>query len=205
MSEETSIDAEDPEDLTEELKSDEVPSLWLDGAITLVFLFGSLGLLARSLRVDTVMLGNSADPGPRFWPHLILGVIAASAVVNLGIIYKRLKQDSMSLVPTTSIISEGFRRRFRGLSTEEWEFYMIIVVTIVYLVFLSRVGYLITTPFYLFVFGWVLKYRQPILLSITSIVVSTVIFVAFRIYMNIALPYGNGIFRSFHLAVEALF
>jgi hypothetical protein len=205
MSEEAPIETEDPQDLTEELEADEVPSLQLDGAITLVILLGSLGLLAHSLRVDTVMLGNSADPGPRFWPHLILGVIAVSAVLNLGIIYKRYGQESVLLVPTKSVITEGFNRRFRDLSTEEWEFYGIIVATAVYLIFLSRVGYLLTTPLYLFAFGWILKYRRPLVLAATSVVVSTGIFVAFRIYMNIALPYGDGIFRSFHLAVEALF
>lgn len=195
----------DPEDLTDELDRDEVPSVRLDGVITLFVLVGSVGLLGHSLQVEAIMLGNSADPGPRFWPQLILGVIAVSAVLNLGIIYKRFRQNSMSLVPTGAILSEGFRRRFRDLSTEEWEFYAIIGVTIVYLLFLSRVGYLISTPVYLFAFGWILKYRYPMKLGITSIVVSTAVFVAFRIYMNIALPYGDGVFRSFHLAVEALF
>jgi|GEM_PF-901169 len=192
----------DPE---EELGPDEVPSNWLDATISAVVLFGAIGLLFHTTTIEAITLGDSADPGPAFWPRLVLGAIIATALGNLVLVLRRLKNEEGRLLPNKEIVVSGFERRFRDLSANEWQFYLVIGLVIVYLLVLDPIGYLIATPPFLFAFGWILDYRKPGKLGGTSALVSTVIFVGFRLYMNIPLPYGTGPFRAFHLFVESLF
>lgn len=200
-------DAELNEELVpeEELSTDEVPSKRVDAGITVVILFVTVGMLAQSTQFDAITLGSSADPGPVFWPRIVLVITITTAVLNLGLIYRRVRAEGKSLLPERTIISRGFAQRFTDLSNEERQFYVTIALMIGYLLVLEPVGYLTSTPVFLFAFAWIVGYRHPLKLVATSLGVSAAIFVGFRVYMNIPLPYGSGPFRAFHIAVENLF
>lgn len=201
----TDADSDDPIDPEAELASDEVPSKRFDAWITIAILVGAIGMLVQSEQFEAITLGSSADPGPVFWPRIVLAIVIVTALVNLGLTYRRLRADGKALLPKRSVVAAGYRERFTDLSTEERQFYLTIGLLIVYLLALEPVGYLTVTPLFLFAFAWVTGYRYPVKLAVTSLVVSFVIFVGFRIYMNIPLPYGDGPFRAFHLFVESLF
>ena len=68
-----------------------------------------------------------------------------------------------------------------------------VAVTIVYVVAMKEMGFLLLTPPYLFFACWFFKYRKKIIAALTSIGVTAVVYIVFRIFFYIPLP----VFRLF--------
>lgn len=195
----------EPVDPAEELSDDDVPSDYVDAGITIAVVVSAIALFAHTATLQGVTLGDTADPGPAFWPRIVLAIVFVTGMINLGLVYRRLRADGASLIPEAQTVTTGIESRFADLTGEQRRFYLTIALMVGYLLALDPLGYLTTTPAFLFLFAWINGYEEPLKLAVTSAGVSFLIYVGFRIYMNIALPYGNGPFRAFHVAVENLF
>lgn len=185
------------------LQDSEVPSERIDAVITsvLVVVAGIFWIQADSLSGPA--LGSQNDPGPAFWPKAVLTVIIVAGVINLALILRRISRDQDPAVPSRSVISEQISA-YIDLSVREQRFFVTIILTIIYLIGLEEIGFLFATPVYLILFTAAIGYHRYVRLIIYSGIVTSVLFIGFRNFMNIALPYGSEMTRSFHIFVENL-
>lgn len=183
----------DIEDLQE---SDDEVSTRIDAGITVAILLGAVFFLLRSRQISGGAI-STFDPGAAFWPRACLVVIIIGALINLWLIYNRTKnRDDDSTKETGWAVSEIGLETFSDASGKQMRYFVAVILSLVYLTLLTPVGFLVTTPFYLFVFGWVLGYESIPKLALFSIVVPILLFIGFNNVMNILLPSGTGIFRE---------
>ncbi|WP_101296900.1 tripartite tricarboxylate transporter TctB family protein [Halegenticoccus soli] len=171
-----------------------------DAIITLLIIAASVVFLYYSRTLAGIRSTN-ADPGTTYWPRAVLFVLLIASVLNLIHIYRRtdVHLESGLLQDTASDVSAAI-----DLSDEDKRYVGTIVLIAVYIGLLNQIGFLVITPIFLFAFTWLQGYRSVIKLVPFSVLTSFVIFVLFRNFMNIALPYGVGIFRELGLLVEGL-
>lgn len=193
----------DEQTAIENLKDSEVPSYYVDALITLGFLVGTAIFLYLSTDL-TGMRSNKFDPGTAFWPRVALLAVAIAAIINAVFLFYRLREAG-PVIPSVERISDSVRDAVSGMSEEEQMFYLSIISVTLYLAALKPTGFVFSTPLFLFAFAWIAGYRQPAKLVVFSLATTVFLFGAFRTVMNIALPYGDGIFRELSLFVEIAF
>lgn len=190
--------SEEQRDIEDLQDSDEDISARADAGITLGILLVAAFLLLRSRRIGGRTI-SAFDPGAAFWPRACLVIVIAGALVNLGLIYNRTRNgddDGDELREAGPSVSEIGLETFSDVSGKRKQYFGAVVSSLAYLALLNTVGFLVLTPFYLFVFGWVMNYDSLPKLVAFSIVVPFVLFLAFNNLMNILLPSGTGIFRN---------
>lgn len=193
----------DEQSAIEDLKDSEVPSNYVDALITLGFLVGTAFFLYLSTDFAG-MRSNKYDPGTAFWPRIALLAVALAAIINAVFLFYRLRETG-PVIPSVDRIADSIRDAVSGMSDEEQMFYLSIISVTLYLAALKPTGFIFSTPLFLFVFAWIAGYRKPVKLVVFSIGTTIFLFGAFRTVMNIALPYGNGIFRELSLFFEIAF
>lgn len=197
MSEETARAAEEGDETT--LREQEPPSAVRDMMISGLFVLMATAFLV----VSEQFAGNQIsqyDPGASFWPRVTLVVIVVAGLLNIGLSYRRAKRNNESLNLSTPS-SDGFG----GVSEKERQFVLVIVLSVVFFLSLEYVGFLVASPFFLFAFAYVTGYRDIGKLAVFSLTVALIVFFAFRNVMNIALPYGTGVFREISVYASNLF
>lgn len=174
-----------------------------DALISLIIAVGAVAFLVGSQQYAGVS-SSSSDPGAAAWPQVILVVLLLSSVINLVNVYRR--NDSITdlsgyLKPIADARTDDGSLKVR---TETKKYLVGILLIAVYLVVLTDVGFLASTVVFLALFVWTLGYRSVPKAAVFSIVVSILIFILFRNFMNIALPYGTGVFRELGIYLEGL-
>lgn len=180
------------------LREQAPPSTVRDMGITGLFILLAGGFLIASERFAGNRISEH-DPGASFWPRVTLIVILVAALLNLGVLYQRAKKND----ETISI--GGFDTDDIDLSEKQRQYMLAIGLAIVFFVSLEHVGFLVASPFFLFAFAYTIGYRDLGKLAVFSLAVALIVFFAFRNVMNIALPYGNGIFREISVYASNLF
>ncbi|WP_129115341.1 tripartite tricarboxylate transporter TctB family protein [Halegenticoccus tardaugens] len=171
-----------------------------DAIITVLVIVASVGLLYYSRTLAGVRSTN-ADPGAAYWPRAVIAVLLLASFLNLAHIYRRndvllrtgVFRDTISDVAAVT-----------DLSDRDTQYVGTIVLTTLYIGFIDQLGFLVITPLFLAAFVWLQGYRSTTKVVLFSVLTSFVIFVLFRNFMNIALPYGEGIFRELGILVEGL-
>ncbi|WP_251344306.1 tripartite tricarboxylate transporter TctB family protein [Haloplanus halophilus] len=188
-------------DALDELQSNEVPNRYVDGLITLGFIAGAVFFLYLSGDLGGIS-GSTYDPGAAFWPRVTLVTVLVAAVINLGLVVRRLRDG-------TEDDPGGIRPSLDGalgdLSDKRTQFGLAVVAVLLYLAALTPTGFVVSTPVFLFVFAWISGYRSPVRLLAFSLFTTLFLFALFRTLFNISLPYGNGPFREVSLFFEVLF
>jgi len=210
MSEKQESGTAEAQDLQEELRSTEVPNLYVDAAINVVILLGAVAFLAISGQFADIR-SSVVDPGAAYWPRAVLIVIIFAGVVNLGLILKRIRNEietdpSRSSSRLSEVLGpDGLRDSVTNLSDNQKKYVLATLSIFVYIGLLTRVGFISITPFFLFAFAWIDGYRKPLKLAAFSVGMTLILFAAFRVVMNIAFPTGEGVFREISFFFEGLF
>lgn len=182
-----------------------VPDDRIDAAITVAFLVGAGFFLLQSQQLAVSDLPTAtSDPGPAFWPQAILLIIVLTGLVNLWWIYARMRATEQAADKTEWSISDGLTA-LSNPSKEQTQYVVAIVALVAYLSLLEPIGFVATTPAFLFGFAWVNDYRSPAKLSLFSVGTTILLFLVFRNLMNLAIPYGSGPVREISILLEGLF
>ncbi len=185
-------------------ESDDVKSNRIDAGITIAILLVAGFFLVVSQQFAG-MATTAGDPGPAFWPRTILLVIVGVGFINLWLIYNRSKNsDESTTAETERSVSELGLDTFSNTTENQRQYFAAVVLSIGYIAVLQPIGFLVSTPFYLFALSWVLGYKSPVKLTAFSLGVALVMFLAFGNVFNIALPYGDGVFRQISIFFEGL-
>jgi putative tricarboxylic transport membrane protein len=188
----------------EDLRDDEVPNKYVDELITLGFIIGALVFLYLSGDLSGIH-GSSYDPGAAFWPRITLGIVLLAGIINLGSVVWNLRRENESVVPNFDGLWSQTSDAIAGLSRENRQFYLAVVAVFLYLAGLTPIGFIFTTPLFLFAFAWIAGYRYPVKLAVFSLLITLLLFALFRTMFNISLPFGNGVFRQISIFFETLF
>lgn len=126
-----------------------------------------------------------ASVGPDYWPQLILGGMLILSVMLLVDIYIR-------------------KGKLRGKEHEgpkpyPKNFWITVVIALLYSFGLNILGFPISTLLVLFSFLWVLGVKQIKALVFWSVSLTAVFIVLFPILMTVPMPRGTGIFRTISL------
>jgi hypothetical protein len=191
--------SESEEDATESLRQQDPPSVTRDMLITVLFIGFAAVFLALSGQFADVRISDPV-PDAAFWPRAVLVALLVSGVLNLGLLYRKAKRNDEPL--TASALELG---GFEGFSEKQRQYLLAIALSIVFFFSLEFFGFFAASPFFLFVFAYAIGYRDPVKLTVFSVVVALVIFFAFRNVMNVALPYGQGPFRELSVWAANLF
>ncbi|QLG61157.1 tripartite tricarboxylate transporter TctB family protein [Halorarum salinum] len=192
-------DASDTE-VTPEEQFDE-PSARADAIISIVVGVAAVAFLLGSRQYVGVRTGSS-DPGAAFWPRIVLVVILLATAVNLAKTYRR---SDAALGASLLAFDGGLKRALPPYDSAETRKYLLSTVLIVgYLLVLTDLGFIVSSILFSALFVWLLGYRSVWRVGLFSVVTTVLIFVVFRNFMNIALPYGTGVFRSIGIFVEGL-
>lgn len=185
-------------------KTDGVKSDLVDASITMTILLVTVGFLWKSQSFAGMRISGN-DPGAAFWPRATLGVIVLAGTLNLWMIFRRSSQKDVDVFTLANVVERvRIRLGTPSLTRQQWEYMSAIAISILYLALLKPVGFVAVTPLYLFGFSWIVGYRSPVKLTVFSIGVTVLIFIAFSNFMNIALPYGNGVFRELSVFFQEL-
>lgn len=120
-----------------------------------------------------ITVGFAADRlGPRFFPRLLAGALAASA---FALIWRSLggRSDPAPLPP----VRIG-------------QFLWTLGLTLAYVLLLPPLGYLITTVLYVAALIWLLGYRNLVGLAATSAGVTAVLYLVFARALHVLVPLG---------------
>jgi putative tricarboxylic transport membrane protein len=175
----------------------------IDALISIAISLGAILFLINSGQYAGVRTATS-DPGAAFWPRVVLVVILLSSLVNLAQILSR--DDIVGFSSISSPLTEGFNSLVSPseYSDENTKYAASILLLIGYIALLSYFGFLLTTAVFLSLLVWILGYRPMWKVAVFGSAVSLLVFILFRNFMNIALPYGVGIFRELGVIVGGI-
>ncbi|WP_243149412.1 tripartite tricarboxylate transporter TctB family protein [Colidextribacter sp. OB.20] len=149
----------------------------LAGAIYCFFFIGS---------VDNA---TSTELGAAFWPRLILGIMIV--LLAVGLVNTIRKKNGKG--PVTGEAIAGF---FRS------KLLVGIIICAAAALILPQIGFIPTCFLFLIAYGILLGEKRPVVLLITGVVATLVLYIIFQGPLSIFLPRGNGFFRNFALFME---
>ncbi|GHV36964.1 hypothetical protein FACS1894187_12600 [Synergistales bacterium] len=131
--------------------------------------------------------------GSRSWPMVLIVAIIILLVVN---IVKVIKKNGGIQVDKTKFLTFGMVVRHKLLH--------LILLLAIYVVLLNQIGFLVLTPFYMYLNMWLMGQKSFKIRVIVCIVGTIVLYALFMKFLQIPLPRGFGIFRELSLVFETL-
>ena len=141
----------------------------------------------------TAGLENLTDLGAAFWPRVILVLLLLLSIANLVQCFKKMKAENGKI--TDGIDVAGF---FKS------KLFIGIIFVIVLAVALPQIGFIPCCFVFLIAYGLLLGDKKYVRLVVASLLITVVIYIIFQGALDIFLPRGKGVFRSFALAMEKL-
>lgn len=187
------------EESQDSLREQTPPSTIRDMGITVLFIGFAAAFLLLSGQFADVRI-SEADPGASFWPRVVLAVLLAAGLLNLFLLYRRAGREG-----ETPSVSEYDVGGVPELEEKQRQYVGAIVLSVVFFFSLEWIGFLVASPFFLFAFAYMIGYRDIGKLAVFSLAVALIVFFMFRNIMNIALPYGSGMFREISVWAANLF
>jgi putative tricarboxylic transport membrane protein len=123
--------------------------------------------------------------GSGFWPLLIL---FAASFLSLALFLRSLwtRGRAAKETPEPRLLSAGESRAL-----------LAIAIVLTYLVLVPWLGFIATTPVFIFVFMWSLGERRAVPLVTAPILTPLGVYLFFIRFVSIPLPRGSGIFLNF--------
>lgn len=160
--------------------------IFIVGAIFLyVYIGGATG--------STAGLENLTDLGAAFWPRVILVLLIILSVVNLIQAIKKMKAEGATVTSGIDVVGFFKSKLFIGM----------VLVCIAALV-LPIIGFIPTCFIFLIAYGLLLGDKKYLRLVIVAFLITIVVYIIFQGALDIFLPRGKGVFRTFALAIERL-
>lgn len=143
--------------------------------------------------------------GPDAWPKIILGLLAAVCLYEIG----------RSFLGSAAGAASGLLQSLMARAADDVDGVHIadrspglllggIAVTIGYVLLVDVIGFLVATALYLAAFMIVGRYRRYGVIALTSVAGSLALMVIFMRIVYISLPPGVGPFREFSFGLLAL-
>lgn len=162
--------------------------------MTLDLIFNVL-LLAASIYcfiyIGAADNSTATELGAAFWPRLILGIMIVLLIAGLVSILR--KKNGKGAVDKASVI--GFFKNKMLLG---------IVICAVTALLLPYIGFIPSSFLFLVAYGLLLGERRPLVLILTGVVATLILYIVFQGPLSIFLPRGYGFFRNFALMMENL-
>jgi hypothetical protein len=126
------------------------------------------------------------------WPQMILGLLVILFIVNIAKIIKN--KDTRK--------KEVLEFSIKGIITNK--LFIGSVLLIIYSLAISRTGFVVTSFIFFMVYSYLLGEKRILRLIITSALSVALLYFVFNKMLDIMLPRGNGIFRTFAMFLESL-
>lgn len=128
------------------------------------------------------------------WPQIIFGLLIVGLIANMIKVYKGTPAEKRNFQQFKTISLPGILK-----SKVTWAFVALFAVIPAF----RTIGFIPTSLIFCTVFTLLFGERKPLRIALAAIVITLVLYILF-INLNIMLPRGIGIFRSFHLFAEGL-
>lgn len=142
---------------------------------------------------DPAAASSPTELGAAFWPQIILAIMIVLSVVNIVTNVKKMKTEGGNVLSGIDVAGFLKSKLFIG---------MIIVAVMAFI--LPLIGFIPTCIIFLMAYGILLKAPNIPKLAVAVVLITIVIYVLFQGALDIMLPRGTGIFRSFALAIETI-
>lgn len=148
--------------------------------------------------VGTTMPKSAANElGAEQWPQALLLLLIIAIGYN---IYKYFRTNSKTDIAAA----------FRSFGPDVVRFLksklfigMILLVVMAFMY--EPIGFLTTCLLFLIAYGILLGERRPLMLIISAIVITVILYIGFSVFLGVMLPRGNvGFLRSFALFLESI-
>lgn len=163
----------------------------MDILVSVILIFGSIFLY--------ILVGiqspapTETELGAAFWPHIILFLLCILSVVNLVQCLKKVKAGEMKATDGLNVSGFLRSRLFVG---------MIFVLVMAFL--LDYIGFVPACFLFLFAYGLLLGAKNKGMLVLTSLIITVILYLLFQGALDIMLPRGLGVFRSFAITLETI-
>ena len=141
--------------------------------------------------IGAVDNGTPTELGAAAWPRVILGLMIV--LLAIGIVNMIRKKDGK-----LPVSAEGFQSFLRS------KLLIGMVICAVTAFILPYIGFIPTSFLFLVAYGLLLGEKRPVVLIVTGLVATLVLYVIFQGALSIFLPRGFGFFRSFALTMESV-
>ena len=152
-----------------------------DVLVGIVLDLGAAVLFIASFGIKSMV---KMSPGPAFFPRLgaVLLFLLGLGIIKEGIYASKLCQKDGRSKEELKETRNGYLRMVLNS-----------LLLLIYILLLKPVGFLLATPFYMFIQMWLLapvNKRKPVLFAAISIVTSVITYYAFVYGLNLMLPAG---------------
>ena len=134
---------------------------------------------------------TATELGAAFWPRLILGIMIVLLVISLVNMIR--KKEGKTPVNGEAVAGFFKSKLLVGM-----------IVCAVTAIILPMVGFIPTSFLFLIAYGVLLGEKRPVVLIITGVVATLILYIIFQGPLGIFLPRGSGFFRNFALTMENL-
>lgn len=125
-------------------------------------------------------LGLRASPGPdvggAFYPRLL---VYATLILSIKLLYNALQRERKDSEQLFDFENGGFRKVIS-----------VIIISVIYLYLLDIIGFLLLTPFYLFLLLTIIEAKKFSYRVLISILTTVIVMYIFQNFLNIPFPSG---------------
>jgi putative tricarboxylic transport membrane protein len=128
--------------------------------------------------------------GPEFWPRaILLLIIFLSGILLIRSITSSIKSQKASAPENVS----------KGIAQEPYRFLLVILVSFGYAFGMGIIGFILSTILFQMVFLYLLKVKRFLSIVLISLLNTAILYIMFIRVLNMILPAGTGLFRTFSL------
>ena len=133
--------------------------------------------------------GPPTELGAAAWPRVILALMIILLIVGIVNMFRK-KNGKLP------VSGEGFRAFLHS------KLLIGMIICAVTAIILPYIGFIPTSFLFLMAYGVLLGERRPVVLLVTGVVATLILYIIFQGPLSIFLPRGYGFFRSFALTME---
>lgn len=158
-------------------------------------------LLAIFLLIFSLQLPPSSSEitfGPGEWPNLILSLMI---LMGVSLLIKTIRQKGKASINEKENVFESKDEEDVEFGEEVYKtrYLWVLGVMFLYILALSFVGFVLSTPFLLAAVTIIMGMRKKVPILLISTIGSACLIYIFPILLNITLPRGIGVFRNISL------
>jgi len=170
-------------DTGKKMKRDELVFILILVGFFAFMLFNSLGL--REVR-------RFGEMGSGFWPILVLAMALILSGLLLGTSFYKYQKGKGQPSHAPSAPSEGMLE----VKNRRKKFALTVIFLLLYILVMPWIGFVASTPIYVFMFIFALEERRKLVLAISPLLVTAMVVIVFVKFLSIPLPKGVGVFTD---------
>ncbi len=131
-----------------------------------------------------------AKSGPEFWPRIILVLmICLSGILLFKNIVSMIRAETNPKTGETP----------KGIAQEPYRFLLVVIASFAYAFGMGVIGFLLSTMTFQIIFLYLLRIRRFSSILFVSLLNTALLYILFIRVLNMLLPAGVGVFRTFSL------